>query len=810
MHKKSPNPADTTNKNTASDIDTRKLVLTLLKDKTGSDIKQLEFTLPEWGSHILKADSGNKETLRWLKGAIFGNVRSKNNSFRTNANLKLLTAAVVEYDKPRKGVQKAITFDEAVAIIKKAGLRALLYTSPSHKEGSKPRWRVIFPLSKHLDNPKATHEDLVAKINGLFGGQIAPESFTLSQSYYAGSVGNNPDHRVKVIDGDFLDLRDDLDAGRIYRSGSSERDTDEHEPGEATASIEKVIYALSKILNDENLEWAGPDGWNTIGMATYISTGGSDAGFDAFNAFSKKNTNKKYNENDVKDRWYKAYPGTPPGNLTFGKLWWLAKDESPGCWDVWEEDEVNKAAAKLNEKYASPGNPSDDDAEPLAPEIAPAFSEDALALLFANKYADTLRYVAAWGQWFIFDGIKWDVDEKLKMFSLSRLICREAGNSVNKPNQAKAIASAKTIIAILTIARTDRRIAASVDQWDNDLWLLNTPGGVVDLRTGKLREHRPTDYMTKVTAVTPDINCPIPLWTKFLNTTTANETDLQAYIYRIFGYSLTGLTIEQCLFFLYGVGDNGKGVLMNTAASIFCDYHAAASEETFTVSTNERHPTELAALRGARLVSVAETEQGKRLSEKRIKQLTGGDLITARFMRQDFFEFMPQFTLVMSGNHKPVLTSVNQAIRRRVNMLLFGNIISPAEKDIHLTQKLKAEWPGILAMMIEGCLDWQRNGLKPPKIVTDATEDYLATEDKHGRWLEDRCDLDPNASPDDPKVWTSAIHLFESYQHWTEASGERWTGSQKDLTTELIARGFKLKHRKEGNGFAGLMLKTFA
>jgi Primase C terminal 2 (PriCT-2) len=373
-----PNP----NENIASDINSRKLVLTLLKDKTGSDIRQHEFTLPEWGNHILKADSGTKETLRWLKGAIFGSVRSKNGSYRTNANAKMITAAVVEYDKPPKGVEKAITFDEAVAIIRKAGLRALLYTSPSHKEGSKPRWRGIFPLSEHRDNPKATHEDLVAKINGLFGGQIAPESFTLSQSYYAGSVGNNPDHRVEIIDGDFLDLRDDLIAGRIYRSGSSERDTDEHEPSEPTAPIEKVIHALSIIPNDENLEW--PE-WNTIGMATWISTGGSDDGYKAFDAFSKKNTNEKYDEDDVKDRWYKAYPGTPPGNLTFGKLWWLAQDESPGCWSVWEEEQEQQAQKAFKQQQQTAYGQSSD----TRPQL-PLPAKDAPWLPVMNKIDEVL------------------------------------------------------------------------------------------------------------------------------------------------------------------------------------------------------------------------------------------------------------------------------------------------------------------------------------------------------------------------------------------------------------------------------------
>jgi hypothetical protein len=171
-------------------------------------------------------------------------------------------------------------------------------------------------------------------------------------------------------------------------------------------------------------------------MSIFNSTepGAGPEGLKAFDAYSEKNTENKYDAADVIDRW-NTYAKSPADELGFAKLWWLAKDESPGCWAIWEEDEVNKAAAKLNEKYASPEPPAAPVAPEVAPEVAPAFSEDYLALLFANKYADKLRYVAAWGQWFIFDGIKWDVDEKLHTFSLSRLICRdaaeEAGGATN-------------------------------------------------------------------------------------------------------------------------------------------------------------------------------------------------------------------------------------------------------------------------------------------------------------------------------------------------------------------------------------------
>ena len=183
------------------------------------------------------------------------------------------------------------------------------------------------------------------------------------------------------------------------------------------------------------------------------------------------------------------------------------------------------------------------------------------------------------------------------------------------------------------------------------------------------------------------------------------------------GYCLTGSIRDHALFFLYGTGGNGKGVLLNTCHDILGDYSAIAAMETFTASKADRHPTDLAMLRGARAVIAQETEDGQRWAESRIKALTGGDAISARFMRQDFFTFKPAFKLLIAGNHKPSLRNVDEAVKRRFNLLPFTVTISKDERDPELAEKLKGEWPGILAWAIEGCLEWQRIGLCPPNAV---------------------------------------------------------------------------------------------
>ena len=290
---------------------------------------------------------------------------------------------------------------------------------------------------------------------------------------------------------------------------------------------------------------------------------------------------------------------------------------------------------------------------------------------------------------------------------------------------SSAIASAKTVAAVERLAKADRRIAATVDQWDADPWLLNTPGGVVDLRDGGYRLHNPADYITKISGTAPDPSRPIPHWLAFLERVTAADAELIAFLQRIAGYCLTGSTSEHALFFLYGTGSNGKSTFLNAITGVIGGYCRTAPIETFTASPSDRHPTDLAGLRGARLVTAVETEEGRRWAESKIKALTGGDKIAARFMRQDFFEYTPQFKLLIAGNHKPGLRSVDEAIRRRLHLIPFTITIPAEERDLGLPDKLKAEAPGILNWMIDGCLQWQQIGLAPPKVVTDATAAYL-------------------------------------------------------------------------------------
>lgn len=436
--------------------------------------------------------------------------------------------------------------------------------------------------------------------------------------------------------------------------------------------------------------------------------------------------------------------------------------------------------------------------EPMSPE----FSEDKLALRLVDIYGDKLRYVDAWGKWFIYDGRVWTKDNTRIVFSISRKICRAAAAECKEKAagprlQADRIASAQTVAAIEKLARADRRVAATVAQWDADLWLLNTPDSVVDLRTGETRPHKPEDYITKIAAVSPSGSC--PLWEEFLNTVTEGDVELQNFMQRIAGYALTGSTKEHALFFFYGPGGNGKGVFLNTLTAILSAYASTSDMGTFTASTSERHSTDLAMLRGARVVTAQETEEGRRWAESRIKALTGGDPITARFMRQDNFTYIPQFKLIIAGNHKPAIRNVDTAIRRRFYLIPFLVTIQPDKMDKDLPEKLKAEWPGILRWMIEGCLAWQRIGLAAPQSVTDATMEYLASEDTLGAWLEEACDLSGSSLE-------QINDLHQNFSEWCQAAGEHAV-SKKALSQKLSTRGFQKGSGRAKHSFLGIRLK---
>ena len=441
-----------------------------------------------------------------------------------------------------------------------------------------------------------------------------------------------------------------------------------------------------------------------------------------------------------------------------------------------------------------------DDSDPVVSSDESVWgTEDALALSFTRRYHRDWRYVAGWGKWLVWDGQRWRTEDTLAATDLIRSVCRQTALRADNPRVATKLASAGTVSGVERLARADRRHAATTDEWDADPWLLNTQGGVLDLKTGRMRPHERTDRMTKITTATPGGDC--QTWRQFIDEVTGGDKELEFYLQRMVGYALTGSTQEHALFFLYGTGANGKSVFVNTLATILGDYATNAPMDTFMETRTDRHPTDMAGLRGARFVAAIETEQSKRWAESKLKNLTGGDKISARFMRQDFFEFFPQFKLFVAGNHKPAIRNIDEAMKRRLHLIPFTITVPPERRDKNLQQKLLAERDGILAWAVQGCLDWQRHGrLKPPQRVVDATEEYFEAEDALGRWLDERCVRETCAK-------SLTAELFNDWKQWAEAAGE-FVGAQRRFSDQLITRGLEKWRNGMGvRGFQGIGLK---
>lgn len=301
---------------------------------------------------------------------------------------------------------------------------------------------------------------------------------------------------------------------------------------------------------------------------------------------------------------------------------------------------------------------------------------------------------------------------------------------------------------------------------------------------------------TSVSPAPPGTPCPI--WDRFIAEVTKGDPALALYLQQVCGYLLTGCTHEELFFFVHGPGGNGKGVFIGAIGAIMGDYAKAAAMETFMASKGERHLAELARLAHARLVTASETEEGRSLAVARIKELTGNERpITANFMRQNHFEFVPQFKLVLVGNNKPKIRTVDKAIERRLRLLPFTH--QPANPDPKLKEALQAEYPAILRWAIDGGLSWQQQGFSTPACVEVATKEYLDEEDTKAEWLDARVIEEPGA-------FTSSADLFRDWEEYAKSNGY-FVGTKTSLSGWLKANGYEDIKQRGVRGFKGLKLR---
>jgi putative DNA primase/helicase len=405
-------------------------------------------------------------------------------------------------------------------------------------------------------------------------------------------------------------------------------------------------------------------------------------------------------------------------------------------------------------------------------------------------FGDRIRFVPQWG-WLVWDGKRWARDNSNQRITelaeeTVRQIYREAAEAQDPEERAKlakwavASESRQRIAAMIELAAP--MCLASPNEFDADDWLLNLENGVLNLRTFEFMPHDPDLKLTKLAPVTYDPNADCPKWKAFLQRIFNNNERLIRFVQRAVGYSLTGSTREQCLFFLHGTGANGKSTFLEVIRALLGDYAVTAEFSTFVADRKNSVRNDIARLHSARLVTAIEVGEGKRFAEELIKTLTGGDTVAARFLYREFFEFKPRFKVWLAANYKPEIRGTDCAIWRRIRLIPFTVTIPPEEQIPDLAEQLKEELSGILNWTLEGLRDWLANGLQPPPEVTEATEAYRAEMDIVGLFVQDAC-------VPDPKAVTPSKTLYEAFREWCAENGHELL-TPKQFGRRLSAKGF--------------------
>lgn len=427
------------------------------------------------------------------------------------------------------------------------------------------------------------------------------------------------------------------------------------------------------------------------------------------------------------------------------------------------------------------------------------------------QHGQDLRYCYPWQSWLAWDGLRWhrDADGELlrRAKETTRGIYTEARSETDEQKrQALAKHAVRSegsskVNAMIYLAQSEPGIPVQPDTLDSDPWLLNVLNGTLDLRTGKLLPHHRNRLCTKLAPVSYKKDATCPLWLQFLRDIMNGNQALINFLQRAVGYSLTAFTQERALFFLHGTGRNGKTTFLETLQAILGDYAEAAEFSSFLVLKHDNNiRNDIAKLKGARFVSSIETKEGSRFDVSTVKQLTGGDTITARFLYGEFFNFRPVFKLWLAANHKPAIRDTTDSTWDRVKLIPF--LVRFNRPDLQLPKKLKAELPGILTWAVQGCLEWQQFGLGEPAEVIEATKAYRIEMDVLAGFLADCCILHPNAE-------STAKELYEAYKTWCENNGETAI-SQRMFGGRLSER--ELDRSQKGGGirvWKGISLRNY-
>ena len=438
------------------------------------------------------------------------------------------------------------------------------------------------------------------------------------------------------------------------------------------------------------------------------------------------------------------------------------------------------------------------------------FTDTTNAYRLLTVHGKDIRYNPLWKKWLVWNGCHWEMDDGYLVHDKGLKIIRSIYEELLKTSDYKErieiekhamlSESARRRKALIEVASWIPELNVKTDNLDKDPWLFNVRNGTIDLLKGIFREQMPEDLITRIANVDYDPNADCPNWKKFIMEIMNYNNDLIHFIQNAAGWAITGDTSEQTMFILYGTGANGKSTFLNVIMNLLGDYAIATPTETFMLKKGEQITNDIARLRGTRFVTTTETEHGKRLSEPLIKQITGNDRMTARFLYGEYFNFVPTFKIFMATNHKPLIKGTDHGIWRRIKLIPFVTRIEEDKQDKHLEEKLMLEGSGILNWLIDGARRWLKEGLKTPNVIINATDEYRAEMDVIGNFIKERCVQEPD-------YLIKARELFKCYQDWCDDHNEHAV-SERFLGLSIKELGFEQKRFNDGRYWQGIQLKT--
>jgi putative DNA primase/helicase len=714
-------------------------------------------------------------------GPAFSPVRLRDGGRRKNADVVEVTAAVLDCDngRPVKDV-----------LAKLEGHALVAYSTFSNTK-DRPKYRVIMPLDVPVSGADWTAFRLGLE-DWIGEGSIDPATKDPARLYYMPSFheGNETDKFAWSHNGTLLESRALIERGHHLSDGELQTAPTAtcvivahvaSRPAETSPEIERVRSALKALdARCGYLEWRNTifglkwTGWN---CAEALARDWSQTAPD------------KFDEANFKKVWDSA---DPSGAFSIGTVFHYAKQAG------WV-DRSAQAATASGQKRGAP--------------VYQTCNDSGNADRFIGAYGKDIRFVVEEKVWLFWHENRWRRDSRDNITSLAENVARhiyvEASNQENDADRRKLAAHANTslmasrLAATIDLARSRPGISVAVNDLDADRWLLQVKNGVIDLRTEAFRPARREDLLTRRANVEYAQAADCPTWRAFIGSVTGGDEDIARFLQRAAGYALTGETKEQCFFFLHGRGANGKSTFVNTLRELLGSYAVQVQPDILMASKQSNGGAatpQLVHLKGARFIAACETEEGMRLSESLVKQLTGGDAITARQLYGTPFTFELEGKFFISGNYRPVIRGDDLGIWRRIVLIPFDTTFPPDKQDRNLAEKLRAEFPGILNWALDGVRSYRLHGLSRPARIAREVEAYRSAMDIVAQWLDDCCTVEATSK-------VRANDAYENYATWVKSIGQAPV-SQVRLSEKLADRGFRKARDRKGNCYQGLRLRA--